>query len=96
MRASRQRPLLLAAVLAVLGSFALAVAEDSLHHTHDGCAVEIHCVSCRWAYDATSSTIAPVIPVLRLVPAGTVFVPATERPAAPARPLAGSRAPPLA
>lgn len=96
MRASRKSRLLLAAVLAVLASFALAVAEDSFLHTDDGCAVEIHCVSCRWAYGATSSTIAPLVTAQPLLPADTVFVPATEAPASPARPLAGSRAPPLA
>ena len=50
MRAGR-RTLFLAALM-LLVSFGALTLEESFVHTDDGCAVETHCLACRWAYGA--------------------------------------------
>jgi len=46
------KTLLLVAALALL-SVGAAIAEESLVHTDDGCAVEVHCLACRLALGST-------------------------------------------
>lgn len=39
-------------VLALLVCTAVAALQESFVHTDDGCAVELHCIACRWAFSA--------------------------------------------
>lgn len=50
--------------LALLLCAGLVVAQESLVHTDDGCAVEIHCLACRWAYSADAVFVAPPAPLV--------------------------------
>lgn len=40
-------------LLVVAASFAIATIEASGFHTDDGCAVELHCFACHWAFAST-------------------------------------------
>ena len=60
MRAGR-RTLFLAALM-LLVSFGALTLEESFVHTDDGCAVETHCLACRWAYGA--NFVAAPVPAL--------------------------------
>ena len=48
-------------VLAAVLCTAVAVVETSFVHTDDGCAVEVHCLACRWSY-STTIVFAPAPP----------------------------------
>ena len=94
---SERRPRRLAAVgLLALVAFGTAFAEASFVHTDDGCAVEVHCLACRW----TVGTTAVAAPVFSLT---TVLAPLGAPPESPATPRAETtpeaivaRGPPLA
>src|SRR5687767_14548648 len=65
--------------LALLLCAGLVAAQESLVHTDDGCAVEIHCLACRWAYSADAVFVAaPALLVLHDVV--HAVVPAPGRP----------------
>jgi len=87
-----------ASLLAVtlLLSFGAALAEDAFFHTDDGCAVERHCLACRWHQGTTASPAAITAPQAALEPGALVgrSAPITLLEVAP--PETPSRAPPLA
>jgi hypothetical protein len=56
MRTARSRSIAAAATLALLAVLGIALVEATLVHTDDGCAVEIHCLACRFALSATVVT----------------------------------------
>jgi hypothetical protein len=82
-------------VLAAVLCTAVAVVETSFVHTDDGCAVEVHCLACRWSY-STTIVFAPAPP--SPTPASTFeFVPRGSAEATLERPRTSSpsRGPPL-
>jgi hypothetical protein len=94
-RGRRRRVASLLAI-ALLSVFGLALAEDAFFHTDDGCAVELHCLSCRWHQGATAVSAPVTVPLGVLQPGAVV-----DRADGPvrlegARPETPSRAPPLA
>jgi hypothetical protein len=92
----RGRGLWAIAVLAILASFGLAVAEDAFLHTDDGCAVERHCATCRWHQGATPALVPSAGPVAALEPQGEVLEARPILRLEGLRPESPSRAPPLA
>ena len=62
MRTSFRPPTKLVLALALLIGFGSATFEASLAHTDDGCAVELHCFACRWAFASTAIVAPPVLP----------------------------------
>ena len=82
--------------LALLSVFGLALAEDAFFHTDDGCAVELHCLSCRWHQGATAVSAAVTVPLAALPPGDLVVRAAGPIRFEVARPESPSRAPPLA
>lgn len=65
MRTPRFKSLVALTALALLAALGLALAEAALVHTDDGCALETHCLACRFALSATA-----------LAPAGVTIEPA--------------------
>ncbi len=67
--------------IAAVALFALAaaLAEAWFFHTDDGCAVEIHCIGCRWTSASTSVAAALHAPSVTLPLAGLI----APRPAVP-------------
>jgi hypothetical protein len=92
---NRRRRVASLLALALLSVFGLALAEDAFFHTDDGCAVELHCLSCRWHQGATAATAPVAVPLASLEPADVVV--GADGPAhlEGARPETPSRAPPL-
>jgi len=95
MRWRAQRTRFLVATLALLLVGAV-LGGESLNHTDDGCAIEIHCLACRMAVGTTAVLPQVVIAPVGLELAGTVaplpVLPAQDVVVAPDQ----SRAPPLA
>lgn len=93
-RSARHR---LARVLAavLLSVFALALAEDAFFHTDDGCAVERHCLSCRWHQGATAVSAALADPLPAPEPGAVLERAEGQTRLEGARPETPSRAPPL-
>jgi len=56
------RRVLLRGSLLTLLAFGTALAQDAYLHTDDGCAVETHCLACRW-HLGTTGTIAEATPL---------------------------------
>jgi len=94
----RNRRRRVASLLAIvlLSVFSLALAEDAFFHTDDGCAVERHCLSCRWHQGATAVSAPATVPLP--APAPSAVVDRAEGPTCLEgdRPETPSRAPPLA
>jgi hypothetical protein len=67
----------IAVLLALLGAFV----QGELTHTDDGCAVEVHCNSCRWA--ATANVVFAIVPLPTLHLERTIAPPALRLPAPP-------------
>lgn len=59
----RAQPWVWWAALVVLVCAGTAIVPASLIHTDDGCAVEVHCVACRWAYNAQLVLVEVPVPV---------------------------------
>jgi hypothetical protein len=93
-RSERRRVASLLA-LALLSVFGLALAEDAFFHTDDGCAVEFHCLSCRWHHGATAVSAAVAVPLAVLTPGAIVASVAASARLEGGRPETPSRAPPL-
>lgn len=91
---ARSRSLCALAVLALVASLGLALAEQALPHTDDGCALEIHCVACRLLLG--SVVVAPTQLSLepRLTLVGDVATPELFAPPIRARRASPSRGPP--
>ena len=81
--------------LALLSVFGLALAQDAFFHTDDGCAVELHCLSCRWHQGATAVSAGVAVPLAVLAPGAVVASAAASPHLEGARPETPSRAPPL-
>jgi hypothetical protein len=90
---ARRRTLLLAALM-LLASFGALSLEQGFVHTDDGCAVETHCLACRWAYGATSVVAAQVALSAPVAAVELVTARSAAAPAAPAVLAAESRGPP--
>jgi hypothetical protein len=93
-RSGRRRVASLLA-LGLLSVFGLALAQDAFFHTDDGCAVELHCLSCRWHQGATAVSAAVAVPLGVLAPGAVVASAARSARLEGARPETPSRAPPL-
>ncbi len=94
MISARSRSLYAFAVLALAASLGLALAEQSLPHTDDGCAVEIHCVACRLLLGSVVVTPTQLSVEPRFTAVGDVSVPEVRALPVPARRVAHSRGPP--
>lgn len=94
MRHARKGTLVVAGVLALVASLGLAVAEQSLFHTDDGCTVEIHCVACRLVLGSVVVPQATLTFEPRLAPAGAVTVFAAHTRPLPDHRATVSRGPP--
>jgi hypothetical protein len=83
------------AAVILLTGLLLVPLGDAFLHTDDGCAVETHCLTCRWAY--ATAVMAP--PVFTLAPGaplcGTVASCPREPSQEPRRDELLSRGPPL-
>jgi hypothetical protein len=92
----RRRSLFRPVALLLLLVVSAAMGELGFVHQDDGCAVERHCLACRWAAGATAVLgTTPRLPV----PIAWVEVPERQHAAPAATPLAdltASRGPPLA
>ena len=83
-----------AAVLAV--SFGLALLGSVAFHTDDGCAVDLHCFACHWAFASTGLTALTIAPVLPVEPTGRIAPVEDLLPANVSAPVSASRGPPSA
>lgn len=52
------------AALALLVCAGLVAAQEAVVHTDDGCAVEVHCLACRWAYSADAVSVEAPAPLV--------------------------------
>lgn len=80
----------LALLLCVTG----AVLEESFAHTDDGCAVEVHCVACRWASAAIGVSPQVAAPATIFVAVAGVAPPIIPDRADPPSAAPTSRGPP--
>lgn len=60
----RRRTLFRCIALALLLCAGLVAAQESFVHTDDGCAVEVHCLACRWAYSADAVFVVAPAPLV--------------------------------
>ena len=94
LRTRRSRSVLLA--LALLAGFGLLLVGESFFHTDDGCPVETHCLTCKWAAGSIAVVTPDLTQALALEPYGIVpILPAQASAQAPSG-HAASRGPPLA
>jgi hypothetical protein len=70
LRARRSRSVLLA--LALLAGFGLLLVGESFFHTDDGCPVETHCLTCKWAAGSIAVVTPDLTPTLALEPYGEI------------------------
>jgi len=70
--------------LMVGAGFCFALWTATLHHTDDGCPVELHCFACQWALAGKVDLVLPLPPVPALEVA--FHTPAVERPSLDASP----------
>jgi hypothetical protein len=70
LRTRRSRSLLLA--LALLAGFGLLLVGESFFHTDDGCPVETHCLTCKWAAGSIAIVTPDLTPTLALEPYGKI------------------------
>jgi hypothetical protein len=82
--------------IALLAAFSIALAEDAFFHTDDGCAVERHCLACRWHHGTAASPAGIAAPVAALAPGDLVGSNSPVALLEVAPPETPSRAPPIA
>lgn len=82
--------------LALLVCAALVIVQESFVHTDDGCAVEIHCLACRWAYSADAASVEAPIPTASHETFEPAPVEVDRRIGRPAVDVPTSRGPPAA
>jgi hypothetical protein len=82
--------------IALLAAFSIALAEDAFFHTDDGCAVERHCLACRWHHGAAASPTSITAPVAALAPGDLIGSSSRVALLEVAPPETPSRAPPIA
>jgi hypothetical protein len=74
MRTKRQRLSIVLVGLALLICTSFVFLEAGFVHTDDGCAVEVHCLACRWAL-STSVVFVHVPPLVPRLERAVVPVP---------------------
>lgn len=84
MSSSTRRPISALLALALLAGLGVLLVGESFFHTDDGCPVETHCLTCKWAAGSIAIVTPDLTPTLALEPYG-------ELPAPPA--VAGLLAP---
>jgi len=70
LRTRRSRSVLLA--LALLAGFGLLLVGESYFHTDDGCPVETHCLTCKWAAGSIAIVTPDLTPTLALESFGEI------------------------
>src|SRR5437660_11367777 len=94
LRARRSRSVFLA--LALLAGMGVLLVGESFFHTDDGCPVETHCLTCKWAAGSTAIATPDLTQALALEPLeAVVALPAIVASPAPTRSPA-PRGPPRA
>lgn len=85
-----------ATALLLAACFGFALIESVAVHTDDGCAVELHCFACHWAFASMSDAAHPIThgPVLERI--GDVLALAAPLPTEAPAPAPSSRGPPIA
>lgn len=71
LRPRRSRSVLLA--LALLAGFGLLLVGESFFHTDDGCPVETHCLTCKWAAGSIAVVTPDLTQALALEPYGEIL-----------------------
>jgi hypothetical protein len=96
MLARRRGRFTAATALLLAACFGFALVASVARHTDDGCAVELHCFACHWAFASTGDAALPITHGPVLERAGDVLAfeapPAADAPA----PASSSRGPPVA
>ena len=72
MRSWTRRRLSVVLGLALLAGFALLLVGESFFHTDDGCPVETHCLTCKWAAGSIAIVTPDLTPTLALESHGIV------------------------
>ena len=73
LRTRRSRSVLLA--LALLAGVGLLLVGETFFHTDDGCPVETHCLTCKWAAGSIAIVTPDLTPTLALEPYGEILAP---------------------
>jgi len=91
-----RRPISLLLALALLAGLGVVLLGESFFHTDDGCPVETHCLTCKWAAGSIAIVTPDLTPTLALEPYGEI--PASPSAASLQAPSghAASRGPPQA
>jgi hypothetical protein len=90
----RNRAMSLACLLVAV-SFGFALVQACSIHTDDGCAVELHCFACYWAYAVTGVVATGITHEPALERTGAVAVREVPLPADVPSPAPASRGPPF-
>ena len=91
-----RRPISLLLALALLAGLGVVLLGESFFHTDDGCPVETHCLTCKWAAGSIAIVTPDLTQALALEPLeAVVALPAIAASPAPTRSPA-SRGPPRA
>ena len=72
MRSWTRRRLSVVLGLALLAGFGLLLVGESFFHTDDGCPVETHCLTCKWAAGSIAIVTPDLTPTLALQSRGIV------------------------
>jgi hypothetical protein len=91
-----RRPLTVFLALALLAGLGVLLVGESFFHTDDGCPVETHCLTCKWAAGSIAIVTPDLTPTLALEPYGEIFAPPTLASLQVPRGHAASRGPPQA
>src|SRR5256885_11611507 len=94
LRARRSRSVFLA--LALLAGMGVLLVGESFFHTDDGCPVETHCLTCKWAAGSTAIATPDLTQALALELRGFVPAPLPAPSFQVASSHAASRGPPQA
>jgi hypothetical protein len=91
-----RRPASVFLALALLSGLGVELVGESFFHTDDGCAVETHCLTCRWAAGSIAIVTPDLTPTLTLEPRGDVALPESLFAVEAPRSHEASRGPPPA
>jgi hypothetical protein len=72
-----RRPLAIFLALALLAGLGVLLVGESFFHTDDGCPVETHCLTCKWAAGSIAIVTPDLTPTLALEPYGEILAPPT-------------------
>ena len=70
-----RRPLSAFLALALLAGLGVLLVGESFFHTDDGCPVETHCLTCKWAAGSIAIVTPDLTPTLALEPYGEIVAP---------------------